>query len=124
MLVSEPGVLGADGGIIEAGGDGMRCGDLATATSSFDADHLYIRVAKELMEKADGVRTAADASKKMRGQALFRGEDLFAGFAADDGLKIADHRRVRMRAQNGAEEIVGAADVGDPVAHGFVDGVF
>ena len=28
-FVGEPGVLGADGGIVEAGGDGMRGGDLA-----------------------------------------------------------------------------------------------
>ena len=61
---------------------------------------------------------------KMRGQALFGGENLLAGFAADDGLKIADHRRIRMRAENGAEKIVRGADVGDPIAHGFVDGVF
>ena len=60
----------------------------------------------------------------MRGQTLFGGENLLAGFAADDGLKIADHRRIRMRAENGAEKIVRGADVGDPVAHGFVDGVF
>ena len=29
MLIGEPGVFGADGGIIEAGGNGMRRGDLA-----------------------------------------------------------------------------------------------
>ena len=29
-----------------------------------------------------------------------------------------------MRAENGAEKIVRVANVGDPVAHGFVDGVF
>jgi len=28
-LLGEPGVLGADGGIVEAGGDGMRLGDLS-----------------------------------------------------------------------------------------------
>ena len=60
----------------------------------------------------------------MRGQALFGGEDLLAGFAADNGLKIANHRRIRMRAENGAEKIVRSANVGDPIAHGFVDGVF
>jgi len=34
VLVGEPGVLGADGGIIEASGDGMRCGDLAVLVSA------------------------------------------------------------------------------------------
>src|SRR5260221_2624330 len=28
-LIGEPGVLGTDGGVVEAGGDGMSCGDLA-----------------------------------------------------------------------------------------------
>src|SRR5258708_18007335 len=66
----------------------------------------------------------AYAGEKMRRQALFCGENLLASFAADDGLKIADHCGVRMRAEDGAEKIVRGADVGDPVAHGFVDGVF
>src|SRR5467141_3320015 len=97
--------------------------ELAAPASGFDADHFHFRVAKELVEKADGVRTAANAGEKMRGEALFRSENLFAGFAADVGLKIANHRRVRMRAENGAEEIVSAADIGNPVAHGLVDGI-
>jgi len=96
---------------------------LAAAASGFDADHSYFRVAEELVEEADGVRTAAYASDKMRGEALFGSEDLFAGFATDDGLKIADHRWVRMRAKHGSEEIVCAADIGNPIAHGFVDGI-
>ena len=95
-----------------------------TAAPGFDANHFYVGVFQELVEKADGIRTAADAGEKMRGQTLFRGENLFAGFAADDGLKIADHRGIGMRAENGAEEIVCSTDVGDPITHGFVDGVF
>ena len=96
----------------------------AAAAAGFDADHFHVGVAQKFVEEADGVRTAADAGEEMRGQALFRGEDLLAGFAADDGLKIAHHRRIRMRAEHGAEKIVRAAHIGDPVAHGFVDGVF
>ena len=76
------------------------------------------------MEEADGVRATADAGHEVRWQALFCSEDLRTGFAADTGVKIADHRRIRMGAKNGAEKIVSGADVGDPVAHGFVDGVF
>ena len=158
-LIGEPGVFGADGGIVEAGGNGMSRGDLAVfvlqnvgvsalenagarsrktlmggeasgvfaefnaAATRFDADHLYVGIAEEIVKEADGIRAAADAGEKMRGQALFGGEDLFAGFAADDHLKIADHRGIGMRAENGAEEIVRGADVGDPIAHGLVDGV-
>src|SRR5580704_17684642 len=107
----------------------MRCearrvlAKLATAAAGFNTDHSYGGVAQKLMEKADGVRTAADASEKMRRKAFFHGESLFAGLAADDRLKIADHRGIGMRAKNGTEQIVRVAHVGDPVAHSFVDGV-
>ncbi len=159
-LVGEPGVLGADRGIVEARGNRMRGGDLSVfvlqdvgvralqnagaragetlrgaeargvfaeffaAAAGFDADHFYVGVSQERVEEADRVGAAADAGIEMRGQTLFGGENLLARFAADDGLKIADHRRIRMRAENRAEQIVRGANVGDPVAHRFVDGVF
>jgi len=97
--------------------------EFTTAAARFDADHLYVGIAEEIVKEADGIRTAANAGEKMRGQAFFGGEDLLAGFAADHGLKIADHRGIGMRAENGAEKIVRGAHVGDPVAHGLVDGV-
>ncbi len=159
-LIGKPGVFGADGGVIETGGNGMSGGDLAVlvlqhvgvsaledagartgetlvggqacgvfaktlaAAARLDAHHFYVRVLEKFVEEADRVGAATDAGVKMGGQALFGGENLRASFAADDGLKIADHRRVGMRAENGAEEVMGIADVGDPVAHGFVDCIF
>src|SRR5258706_5825812 len=92
------------------------------AAAGFDADHFYRFIFHKFVKQADGVRTAANAGEEMRGQTLFRGEDLRAGFAADAGVKIADHGRIRMRAENGAEQIMRGTNVGDPVAHGFVDG--
>ena len=47
-----------------------------------------------------------------------------AGFVADDAMEVAHHGRIRVRAEDAAEQIVRRADVGHPVAHGFVDGVF
>ena len=98
--------------------------EAVAAAAGFDADHFYVGIFQKFEEQADGVGAAADAGVEMRGQALFGGEDLLTGFAADDGLEIADHGGIRMRAEDGAEKIVGSADVGDPIAHGFVDGVF
>ena len=46
-----------------------------------------------------------------------------AALAADDAVEVAHHGGVGMRAEDAAEEVVGGADVGDPVAHGLVDGV-
>src|SRR5205814_10014164 len=48
-----------------------ECG--ATA-AGFDTNHFHARVAQKLMKEADGVRAAANAGEKMRGQALLRGE--------------------------------------------------
>jgi hypothetical protein len=106
---------------------GEACGVLAkpvAAAASLDTDHFYAGILEEFVEETNGVGAATNTGVKMRGQALFGSEDLFAGFAANDGLEIADHGGVRMRAKNGAKEIMGIADVGDPIAHGFVDGVF
>jgi len=38
--------------------------ELAAAAAGLDANHFYIVVAKELMEEADGVRTAADRRRR------------------------------------------------------------
>src|SRR5256885_1027643 len=97
--------------------------EFVAAATGFDADHLYFGVAQESVEKADSIGAAAYAGEKMRGETLFGGENLLAGFAADDGLKIADHSGIRMGAEDGAEKIVSGANVGNPVAHGLVDGV-
>ena len=94
------------------------------ASAGFDANHFYGLIFQEFMKEADGVRAATNAREKMRGQTLFRSKDLCAGFAANAGMKIAHHRRIRMRAKNGTEKVVRSTDVGDPVAHGFIDGVF
>ena len=45
-----------------------------------------------------------------------------ARFVADDALKIPHHHGIRMRAVSGAENVMRVADIGDPIAHGFVDG--
>ena len=76
------------------------------------------------VEDADGVAAAADAGDDGVGQAAFGFEDLVAGFEADDAVEVADHGGIGMRAEGGAEQVVGVGDVGDPVAHGFADGVF
>jgi len=59
----------------------------------------------------------------VRGKTFFGGQNLLAGFAADDHLKIADHSGIGMRSEDRAKKIVGGANVGDPIAHGFVDGI-
>src|SRR6267378_6315791 len=85
--------------------------EFTPATASFNADHFYIGIAQKSVEKPNGVRAATDTGEKMRWQTLFRGENLLASFAADDGLKIADHGRIGMRAEDRAKQIVRGAHI-------------
>ena len=58
------------------------------------------------------------------GQLALSLQNLRPRLAADHSMKIAHHRRIRMRAQHAAQQVVRGAHVGHPVAHGFVDRVF
>jgi hypothetical protein len=49
---------------------------------------------------------------------------LLTGFEANDAVEIANHHGKRMRAQGGAEDVVGVLDSGNPVSHRFVDRFF
>src|SRR5687767_15982431 len=92
---------------------------LCTATAArLDPDYPYV-IAKEIVEQPDRVRAAADARDEQVGQATFLFKYLRPGFAADNALKIANHRRVRVRPQGRAEKIIAVSDVGDPVAKGL-----
>jgi hypothetical protein len=72
------------------------------------------------VEQADRVGAAADARGQHIRQAAVLLEHLRARFAADDGVEIAHHHRIRMRTGHGADDVERVGDVGDPVAHRFV----
>ena len=112
----------------DAGAAGAECrGVLAeggAAAAGFQADELDGRVGDEGSEDTGGVAAAADAGEDIIGEAAFGFETLAAGFAADDGLKIAHDHGERMGADDAAEDVVGVSDGAHPVAHGFIGGVF
>ena len=58
------------------------------------------------------------------GQPAFGLLHLLARFAADDGLEIAHHHRIRMRPGNSTDAIERRADIGHPVAQRLVHRVF
>ena len=57
-------------------------------------------------------------------QAREAAQHLLARLAPDHALQVAHKRRKGRRARRGADQVVRGAHVGDPVAHGFVDGIF
>ena len=91
--------------------------------AGFDADQTDIGVVYEGVEDAHGVAAASDAGNHHVRQAT----DLFGALplrlTPDDRLELADHQRVRMRAEHRSQEVVAVGDGRDPVAHRFVDGV-
>ncbi len=78
------------------------------------------------MEHADRIAAAAHTGNDGVGEAAGAGlwvEQLVDRLTADHALKIAHHGRIGMRAQGAAEQVVGRAHIGDPVADGLVDGI-
>src|SRR5208282_6525018 len=88
------------------------------------SDEFDFLVFEKVIEDADGVRPSANAGDDGVGKFTFGLADLGAGFASNDAMKVAHHGRIRMRSKHAAKQVMGGANVGDPVAHGFVDRVF
>ena len=78
-------------------------------------------VLDEAGERADRVRTAADARDDDVGiGAVEQLAALAARLVADDALELAHHPRERVRTHRRTEAVVRALDARDPVAHRFV----
>src|SRR4051794_27160037 len=86
----------------------------------FDSDHTNGFVVEKWMEKSDRVTPASDAGNEDIRQSSLAFQDLAARFVSDYALKIANHHRIRMRAQRGTEDVMGSAHVRHPIAHCFV----
>ena len=96
---------------------------LSAASARFDADQLHPLIGDEGMKHADRIAAAADAGEHLVGQPALGIQNLSPRFFADDAMEIADHHRIRMRAQRRAKQVVRGLDVGDPVAHRLADRV-
>ena len=144
------GMLGTHARIVEAGGHRVRFADLAVLvlehersravqhadgpaddrsrvtaagdalTSRLDADQTDTLVGEERAEDTDGVRAPADARHDRVRQTPEGRDALIAGLGADDRLKVADHRGIRMGTDRGAKQVIRGADVRHPVADRFV----
>ena len=132
-------------GIVEAGRDRVRLGDLALLVleqvrlhAVHDAGHApaHGRAAGGLHpdEAAVGVDEAGEGPRRV-GPAADAGHDhvgvgpaeerpaLLAGLVAHHPLQLAHHPRVGMRAHDRAQAVVGVVDGGHPVPQRLVDGV-
>src|SRR5206468_8725883 len=74
--------------------------------ASLDPDHLDLLVFKERREQPDRVAPPAHARDEVVRKLAFSLEDLLARLAPYDGLEVPDHHRIRVRAQDRAEDVV------------------
>mmetsp|Transcript_14468 Transcript_14468/g.31799 ORF Transcript_14468/g.31799 Transcript_14468/m.31799 type:complete len:665 (+) Transcript_14468:311-2305(+) len=120
--VSEGSLQHARGAHAEGGAVSLLA--LDSVPGRLDADQLGVLVVDEGVEGANGIGSAADAGDHGVRELAGLLEHLPANFLAHDGLEVADDGGEGVGSDGGADEVVGGADIGDPVAHGLVDGVF
>ena len=94
-----------------------------TATARLDSHHGHRFIFQEGMEEPDGIAAPSDTGHQGVRQSAFPFQNLLAGLPSDHRLKVSHHHGVRMGAENGTDQVVGAAHVGDPVPNSLVDGV-
>lgn len=147
------GQLRADTGVIETGRDGVGVGDLAvlvlqdvgtdtvqdtlaasseggtvagsvnTVTTGLNTKELDAGVVGEGVEHADGIATTTNAGDDGIGELAALLQHLLLGLVTDDGLEGADNGGEGVRADSGADDVVGIGEVDDPVTESLVDGV-
>ena len=95
-----------------------------TAATVFYTDQFHFFVADEVEENTNRVRTSANAGDDGRWQLAFHFQNLPPAFFSGNLVEVAHHRRIRMRSQHAAEQIVRGRHIGDSIAHRFIDRVF
>ena len=154
LHILEPGVFGADAGIVEACADRMTLGNLAVVvlqqigfvavehageaaeeagrvfvaveavTCRLHAEHLHVGIVEEGVEQAERVRAAADRRDQQIGQAADPVLHLLPRLAADHALEVAHQFGVGVRPGGGADDVESVVHIRDPVAQPFVHRVF
>ncbi len=87
------------------------------------ADKLHRLVGNIGIEDAHRVRAPADAGDHRVRLAAAQFRHLGQALATDNRLEVAHHHGVRVRTSDGPDDVEGVVDVGDPVAHRFVQRV-
>lgn len=106
--MQNPGTAAGQAGRMFAGGNAQ--------TAGLDSEQAYRRIGNKRMEEADCIRAATNAGHHGIRQASGFSQNLLPGFLADNPLKIPYQFRVGVRAGGGAQQVVSAVDMGDPVA--------
>ena len=93
-------------------------------TGGFDAKNRDTFVFKEWMKQANGVRAPANTCHQGIGQTAFAFEHLLLGFPANHRLEVTNQLGIGMRASDRANDVERIRHIGNPVAQGFIHGIF
>jgi hypothetical protein len=94
------------------------------SAAGFDADHSDPAIAQEWVKQPNRVASTSDTCHEQIWQPFFLLKDLSPGFIADNPMQITNHHGVRMWTVSGSKQVMCRTNVGDPIAHGFVDRFF
>ncbi len=99
-------------------------------TCRLDADQSSAFMRDVGVKNPHRIATTANAGDHRVGLAAGRATEfldqrrhLLQAFLADDALEVAHHRRIRVRAGHGADDVEGVLDVRHPVAHRLIQGI-
>ena len=92
--------------------------------AGLDADEPHLGALQKRGKEAQCVAAASDAGDRQVGPgAPGLLLELADRLLTDHSMEVPHHARIRLRAEDGAQHVVGVADVGLPVTQCFVDGV-
>src|SRR5690606_17599160 len=89
-----------------------------------DADEADVRLIDIGMENAHGIGAAPHCRNDVIWLAAGVLGHLLQAFVTDDRLEVTHHHGIGMWAGYGTNDVEGSLYIGDPVAHGFVQGIF
>src|SRR5690606_3092376 len=89
-----------------------------------DADEADVRLIDIGMENAHGIGAAPHRRNDVIWLAAGVLGHLLQAFVTDDRLEVTHHHGIGMWAGYGTNDVEGSLYIGDPVAHGFVQGIF
>src|ERR1041384_8192128 len=92
--------------------------------SSLYPDQLDLLVRNELVEYSNRIRSPAHAGNDRRGQLSFCFENLRLRLLSNYFMKSSHNRWIRMRPQHTSQQIMRRADIREPIATSFIDGIF
>src|SRR5437868_863460 len=97
---------------------------IGTTPAGFNSNQLHLLVGKEFIEDPHRIRASSDTSNHSIREPACLLQDLLASFTADAAMKIAHHYRIWVSSEDRSEQVMRGANIGDPIAHGLVNGIF